>query len=385
MRHACAIFAAAIALAGCSTVSETVSKLNPFSRPAAKIKPAELVTFTPTAQIRTDWKSSTGGSAEYTLTPAVVQDRVYVASRAGVLSCYENGQEVWKTNVGQPIAGGVGADRSLVAVATAKGEVLTYSATDGTARWQARASSEVLAAPAVGEGLVVVRSGDARVFAFDQAEGKRRWVYQRSNPALTLRTNVGVLLAGRGILAGFPGGKLVAISTTNGAAVWELSIALPKGSTELERIADITSEPILDGRQACAVAFQGRVACIDMQTGSTQWARDVSSSAGLDADSRAVYVSDDKGTVHAFDRQTGSSLWKQAALSNRVLSRPIALGNHIAVGDAQGYVHLLRREDGAFAARVATDGSAIEADPQSLGRGFVVQTKNGGIFALSIE
>jgi outer membrane protein assembly factor BamB len=370
-----------VLLGACSTID----KLNPFSPPATKIKPAELVNFQPTVGIKTQWSLSVGKSDEYTLTPAVVGDSVYVGSKNGTLARYDNGREVWRTNVGQTISGGVGADRQVVAVGTAKGEVLAFDSADGKPKWQTRASSEILAAPAVGQGLVIVRSGDSRVFAFEQADGKRKWVYQRSMPALTLRTNAGVLLAGPGILAGFPGGRLVAIATANGAALWELSIAQPKGATELERVADITSTPVLDVRHACAVAFQGRAACIDISNGSSLWSREISSSAGLDVDSKAVYVSDDKGAVHAFDRYTGASLWKQTALANRGLSRPITLGNHIAVGDAQGYIHVLRRDDGAFAARMSTDGSPIAAEPQSTENGFVVQTKNGGVYALTLE
>lgn len=369
----------------CSTMGEVFDKLNPFASTAPKIKPAALVAFEPTVKLISQWQAGVGSSGEFTLTPAVVGDSVYAASKSGTLVRYDKGREVWRINVGQAISGGVGADRNVVAVGTVKGEVLAFNSADGSAKWQSRASSEVLAAPSVGEGLVIVRSGDARVFAFEQAEGKRRWVYQRSMPALSLRTNAGVLLAGAGILAGFPGGKLVAISTSNGAALWEISIALPKGATELERVADITSTPVIDVRHACAVAFQGRVSCIDMSTGSTLWSREISSSAGMDIDSKAVYVSDDKGSVQAFDRFTGASLWKQSALANRGLSRPIVLGSHIAVADAQGYVHVLRRDDGAFAARMSTDGSAIAAEPQPQERGFVVQTRNGGIYSLTLE
>lgn len=361
------------------------SSLNPFASKSTKAKPAELVSFQPTVGLRTQWSASVGKSEEFTYTPAVVGDSVYVASKNGNLARYDKGQEVWRINVGQTISGGVGADRNVVAVGSPEGDVLAFHSADGSPKWQARASSEILAAPAVGQGLVIARSGDSRVFAFEQADGKRRWIYQRSMPALTLRTNAGVLLAGAGILAGFPGGKLVAISTINGAALWEISIAQPKGATELERVSDITSTPVIDVRHACAVAFQGRAACIDMSNGSNLWSREISSSAGLDIDSRAVYVSDDKGTVQAFDRFTGASLWKQTALANRGLSRPIALGNHVAVGDAQGYIHVLRRDDGAFAARMSTDGSPIAAEPQPTETGFVVQTKNGGIYALTLE
>lgn len=374
-----------LTLAGLVGACSTMDKLNPFAGKSTKIKPAELVSFQPTVNIRTQWSASVGKSEEFTLTPAVVGDSVYVASKSGTLARYDKGNEVWRINVGQSISGGVGADRNVVAVGTSKGEVLTFLSADGAPKWQARVSSEVLAAPAVGQGLVIVRSGDSRVFAFEQADGKRRWVYQRSMPALTLRTNAGMLLAGSGILAGFPGGKLVAIATANGAALWEISIAQPKGATELERVADITSTPVIDVRNACAVAFQGRAACIDMSNGSNLWSREVSSSAGLDIDSKAVYVSDDKGTVQAFDRFTGASLWKQSGLANRGLSRPISLGNHIAVGDAQGYVHVLRRDDGAFAARISTDGSALAAEPQPTDNGFIVQTKNGGVYALTLE
>lgn len=373
-------------LTACSTIGDTVDKLNPFASSTPKVKLAELPPLQPTATLKTRWQANVGSSGEFTLTPAVAGESVYAAAKNGALSRYDNGRETWRINVGQPIAGGVGTDGNLVAVGTSKGEVLTFKAADGKPLWQARASSEILAAPAVGDGLVVVRSGDSRLFAFDQNDGKRKWVYQRSVPALSVRSNVGVLLVpGKGILAGFPGGKLVAVSLANGAALWEVTVALPKGATELERVADITSSPVLDGRQACAVAFQGRVSCIDLNAGSMLWGRDISSSTGLDIDAKAVYVSDDKGNVQAFERFTGGSMWKQAALVNRGLSRPLAIAPYVVVGDSLGVVHVMRRDDGVFAARMNTDGSPISAEIQPYGRGFLVQTRNGGLYAVDLE
>jgi outer membrane protein assembly factor BamB len=108
----------------------------------------------------------------------------------------------------------------------------------------------------------------------------------------------------------------------------------------------------------------------------------MSSSAGLDVDSRYVYIADDKGAVHALDRNSGASVWKQDKLALRGLSRPLALGAHVAVADYQGIVHLLRQEDGAFAARASTDGSAVRAEPVGFGAAFLVQTANGNLHAL---
>lgn len=376
---------AALSLGACSTIGSAVDAVNPFAKSAPKIKPAELSPIQPSAELRALWQGSVGGAGEFVFAPAVVGDSVYAAARDGTLARFDGGRQVWRVAAGQPISGGVGADGRLVAVGTAKGEVLVFHAADGKPAWQARASSEVLAAPALSGDLVVVRSGDARIFGFDAADGKRRWVYQRSTPALSLRSPVGVTLTERAIYAGFPGGRLVAIARNNGAAIWEATVALPRGATELERIADVASEPVLEGAAICAAAYQGRVACFDASTGSQIWARELSSIAGLDIGGRHLYVADEKGAVHAFDRDTGASLWKQDKLFMRGLSRPVAVGRRVAVADFQGVVHLLSGDDGAFAARLTTDGSPVVAPPRRFGDGFIVQTKNGGLHALTIR
>ena len=370
--------ASALLLGACSTVE----KLNPFGSSAPKVQPAELGVIQPTAELKLVWQANVGSAGEFTFSPAVVGDSVYAVARDGTVARFDGGRQVWRIAAGQPISGGVGSDGKLVVVGTPKGEVLAFEAATGRETWKARVSSEVLAAPAVAEGLAIVRSGDSRIFGFDAVDGKRRWVYQRSTPALSLRSNVGVVPAGHVTLAGFPGGKLVAIANNNGAAVWEVTVALPKGATELERVADVTSLPVVSGSAVCAAAFQGRVACFDNNSGNTIWSRDMSSSAGLDIDSRYVYVADDKGAVHALDARSGASIWKQDKLSRRELSRPLVLGNQVAVADYQGVVHLLRREDGAFAGRANTDGSAVRAEPVRFGAGLLVQTAKGGLYAL---
>jgi outer membrane protein assembly factor BamB len=371
---------------GCSTVSNTIDALNPFSKSAPKVKPAELAPIQSTGSLSSLWQAGIGSAGEFVLTPAVVGSSVYAAARDGGIARFDGGRQVWRINAGQPISGGVGADDKLVVVGTAKGEVLAFRATDGSPAWQTQVSSEVLAAPAVSNDLVVVRSGDARLFGFAAADGKRRWLYQRSTPALALRSQVGVALTSRAVYAGFPGGKLVAVALNNGAALWEGTVALPHGSTELERIADVASDPVVEAGSVCAVAYQGRVACFDADNGRQQWARDVSSIAGLDGSGRALFVTDEKGAVHAFDRNSGASLWKQDKLFLRAVTRPLAVGRRVAVADYQGVVHLLSGDDGSFVARLVTDGSAIVAAPRRLSdESFVVQTKSGSLQAISTK
>ena len=296
----------------------------------------------------------------------------------------DDGKVVWKIDAGRPLSGGVGTDGKIVAVASPNGELLVFLAADGTLAWKARATSEILAPPTVGGGLVIVRSGDDCLVAFDAADGRRKWLYQRPAPALVLRMTAPPVISEEFVFAGFPGGKLIAVNmANNGVSVWDGTVALPKGSTELERVADISSPPVIIGRTICAVAFQGRVACFDLNSGNLLWAREMSSSSGLAVDSRYLFVTDEKGAVHALDLATGSSIWKQDALFMRRVSAPLPFRGKVA--DVQGVVHFLNREDGAFAARVETDGSPVLTVPQAMGRSLVVQTSKGGLYAIEME
>lgn len=368
-------------LAGCSTLES----LNPFASKPSGPQMAELQPIKPSAEARVVWREGVGKGEDYVFAPAVVGSSVYAAGRDGSLVRIDDGRQVWKIKAELPLSGGVGADGNMVVVGTAKGDLLAYAAADGKLLWKSRASSEILAAPVLGDGIVVVRSGDNRLAAFDVSDGKRKWIYQRPTPALSLRVTASPVVSDKYVFAGFPGGKLVAVSTGNGAALWEGTVAQPKGTTELDRVADITSAPVIDGRDICAVAFQGRVACFDLGTGNLAWARDMSSAAGLALDGRYVYVSDDKGAVHALDRASGASIWKQDKLALRRLTAPLALRSLLAVADVQGVVHFLNREDGSFAARVTTDGSPVVAALRPLGSGLVLQTRNGGIYAIEAQ
>jgi outer membrane protein assembly factor BamB len=351
------------------------------------VKPSPLSEIKPTATMKVLWQANVGSSEKQVFFPAVSGGVVFAGGAGGTVTGFDTatGNQVSQVVAGQPISGGVGFGAGLILLGTTKGEVLAFDP-KGKELWKSQLPSEVLAPPAARDGLVVARAGDSRIYALDAATGKQRWQYQRTTPTLTVRSNVGLVVDRGAVFAGFAGGRLVALSLANGNIGWDAVVALPRGTTELERVADITSLPVLDGNQVCAVAFQGRVSCLDATRGSVLWARDVSSSAGLAIDARSVYVTDDKGAVVALDKGAGSSLWKQDRLLNRQVSGPLALGRYVVVGDIEGYVHLLSREDGAFAARIATDGSAISAPPVALDAGtFLVQTRKGGVYAIAVQ
>jgi outer membrane protein assembly factor BamB len=372
---------AVLLVAGCGMGSW--NPVNWFLR-SAPPPPAPLAEIRNPVPSRVLWQASVGRARDAAFTPAVAGGSVFAAGADGLVTRLDaaTGRQIWQVKLPSALSGGVGADGKLVAVGSAEGEVITLDA-DGRVLWRSRVSSEVLAPPEVAGDLVVVRSADSRIFALDARDGRRRWIYQRQAPSLAVRSPAGLVVRAGFVFAGFSGGKLVALSLANGGLRWEGTVSVPKGTTELERVTDVIGLPWVGEREACAVAFQGRVACFDLGNGNQLWARDMSSSSGLGVDARYVYVSEDRGAVSALERTTGRSLWRQDRLTNRNLSAPLPLGGEIAVGDLQGFVHLLARDSGAFVGRIATDGSAVRTPPVPLPNGFLVQTSGGSLYALA--
>lgn len=366
-------------LAGCSS-------LNPFASKKNRNDPAPLVSFKPSMTTRTLWTASIGKSGDYLLAPAHAGGRIYAASADGDLASFDasNGKQVWRVKAGMPITAGVGTDGTTVVVGGGDGAILAFDAATGAQRWKAQASTEILSAPAIGNGTVVVRSMDNRIAAYDAETGVRRWFLQRSAPALTVRAAPGIVVSDGLAFVALPAGRLLALSVVTGAPRWEASIAEPRGATELERVSDVAGMPILLGRDICAAAYQGRVACVDAGNGTVKWARDLSAEVGPGIDQRFVFAADEKGNLSAYARESGSNVWRNTSLAWRGLSAPVSFGRAVVVGDREGYLHFLSREEGAMLARLDA-GGAVRAAPVLAGANLVVQTADGKLTAIATD
>jgi outer membrane protein assembly factor BamB len=370
-----------LALNGCSSDSAP-----DWAEMKGEAGPAELVEFTQTARFEVRWHGDVGDSGANLLRPVLTGEAAYGVSAKGNLTRLElaTGKQVWRIKTGITVSGGVGGGEGLLFIGSDKGEVLAYDE-NGQLRWKSKVTSEVLSVPQVADGVVMVRSGDGRISGLSATDGKRLWLYERSTPALVVRSHAGVTVQRGVAYAGFAGGKLVALKIADGSVLWEVSVSQPRGNTELERISDITSNPVADDEQVCAIAFQGRVACYDAAQGSPLWNRDISSDKGMMLLRKYLYLSDAKGSVIVLDKTSGSTVWKNEQLAMRDTAAPHVLEKFVVVGDYAGYLHGLNREDGSLAARIKLDGGAIQAAPLPLDDGLLVQTRGGDLYSLSIH
>jgi outer membrane protein assembly factor BamB len=389
LRVSIAALLSASLLGGCSTISKTTDTVTGwfgFGKTRAA-QPAPLPEITQKRQLAKAWTASAGEAGRGMFAPAAEADAVYAAGESGrvVRLNLQNGSETWRAETGKKLSAGVGAGAGLVLVGGLKGELIALDAASGAKRWEVSLSSVVVAPPVVDGDVVIVRTGNGHIHGLSTADGARKWLYTRQLPALSLQGVTGLAVKDGLVYAGFPGGKMAAIRIANGIEAGEVTVSMPRGATELERVNDVVGKPALDDKRVCAVTYQGRVACFDRIKGNLIWARDTSSDAGLAMDEQYVYVTDDKDAVTAYDKETGRAAWRQDKLANRQLTAPLSLGKYVVVVDLEGYVHLISTEDGSFAARVQGDSSLTRATPVDIGPGFAVQSVKGGVVAFKLN
>ena len=351
------------------------------------IPPAKLQDIAQPVGVRQLWETQVGSGAKnqfIRLTPALADGRLYAASFDGLVMALDalSGQRLWETATGLPITGGVGgSDNGLALVGTNKGQVVALRQDNGQEAWRAQVSSEVLAPPRAASGIVVIRTGDGKFTGLDARTGERRWVYAPAMPALSLRGVAPPVVTRKLVIAGLETGKLLVLSLDKGLPITEKTIAPPRGRTEIERLIDIDAEPKIFGENLYLAAYRGNVAALDMRGGNLLWNREVSSYAGLDVDERQVYISDDADAVLALDRRTGGTLWRQAELTGRRLSAPVATRDHVVVGDFEGYLHWLSKDSGKIVGRIRAAGKAIVAPPFAAGDTVFIQGQGGALGA----
>lgn len=188
------------------------------------------------------------------------------------------------------------------------------------------------------------------------------------------------------MLDGFGGGKLIALSLADGKAVWEATVAIPHGRSEVERLVEMDADPLVKGDTVYVSGYQGGVAAVSLKDGEVLWRQEhVSTSHGLAADRRSLFLSDANSDLWQLDMGNGADLWKQSDLHMRRLTVPALIKDRLVVGDLEGYVHLLAKEDGSLVGRVRVGSEPIRATPVVFDDIIYVYTGGGILAAIALE
>jgi outer membrane assembly lipoprotein YfgL len=346
---------------------------------AERPKPTPLAEYTAAFGGRTVWSASVGRLG-FPLVPVAREGHFFVASGDGSVTALvaDTGAELWRASAGAPLAAGVGSDGRFTSVVTRGNEVVTFDS--GREAWRKRVPAAVVTPPFVAGERVFVMTVDRVVHAFDAADGRRLWTFQRPGDTLTL-AQPGLLAAYRNTLLVGQGARLVGLDPTRGTVSWEVGMAAPRGTNEVERLADLLGPPARVGSRFCARAFQSAVACADAERGALLWSKNTGGIQTVTADAERVFAADATDRITAWKAASGDQAWQSEKFLHRGLAGALALGPVVVFGDSEGYVHFLSVETGETQLRLPTDGSPVVGTPVLAGQTLLVTTRNGGLFA----
>lgn len=374
LARALGVGALVAALAGCSL----------WSSGPAKPKPADLGPNVAVLGVRQAWAGKVGAIDRLPLDVHVNGDRLTLASADGTVASIDarTGADLWRAQLGTPLAAGVGSDGKRAAVVSSSNQLIVLA--DGQEAWRQPLPAQVYTAPLVAGERVFVLAADRSLTAFDAATGRRLWSQQRPGEPLVLR-QAGLLMAVGDTLVAGMSGRMVGFNPNSGTVRWEAPIATPRGTNDVERLVELVGHTSRVDSSVCARAFQSAVGCVNTDRGSVAWSQPANGATGIHGDGALLFGAESNGVVVAWNRADGSRAWSSDRLQHRKLTAPLLLGRSVVVGDDSGWVHLLSKTDGAALNRVATDGSAIAAAPVVAADTLVVVTRNGGVYGFRPE
>jgi len=386
-----AIIFISIGLAACSSTEDDIDKT----------LPAELVDIDEKFSPKVLWEKSVGdGVGDYfsRIKPIAAYDKIFTTSRNGDTYAFEleSGKEVWKVDLSNVdknnsffdsskpalISGGPAVGINKIFLGSENGEIFALNEEDGSLAWQGKLKGEIIAKPGIDSGVLVVNSASGILKAFNATNGEELWSIEQDIPALTLRGISSPAVASGGVIVGSADGSVSVYLLDSGQQGWTAEVGEATGSTELERVIDIDSPPLIFGDKVYIVSARGNLVALDIRSGRILWKRQYSSFRELAISGNNIYLTDVKGHIYAIDRLDGLEKWSQLALTNRDVTGPAAVGDYVVVGDFEGYLHWLDRDSGEIVARHIVDSSGLHSTPTVVNDVLYIQSRDGDLQAI---
>jgi outer membrane protein assembly factor BamB len=373
-----------VVLQGCSTIDDYWLGKDNTPIPGLLAPISAKATWTPC------WTVSFGKmkikEAYPHLKPVLDGQTIYAATPNGMLKAIDQktGQVKWSKQLDTSLVSGPAAKFGRLVFATNKATVVALSQKNGRLLWTAHVSGDVLATPLMIENRVIVKTVDGRLYAFDYQTGAKIWVADHGTSSLVLKASSSPVRYKNLVLAGFSDGKLDAIDLETGHVVWQRSIAYASGSSDVEKMVDITATPIVRGDVAYLASYQGYTVAMSLRQGDYIWSKLLSTYKNFTMDATTLYLVDSQDILWAIGRSDGHVQWKQKALLARGVTAPVLMGERLVVGDKKGDLHLLDAKHGDFIARYSL-GRAMTVEPLVDSNHVYVMTASGQLHCFSVK
>lgn len=224
-------------------------------------QPVPAPEFTNTINMKVLWSSSVGsGVGKYysQLSPVYDGERIYAASRNGDVYALDkkDGSRIWHTDLDDEeenddrrstrLSGGITLEGDNLYITSENGYIYALDTVDGALKWKFNVGEEIVSAPCVGISNVIALTISGKLVAVDTHTGEKTWITGSDNSMISLRgDSTPIAIAGGVIMYGTSDGKINIVHENNGILVRSLVVGIPRGSTRLARLVDVTNTPLM--------------------------------------------------------------------------------------------------------------------------------------------
>ncbi len=239
------------------------------------------------ANLSRAWSQTIGKGSDSTrklnATPVIAENKLFVIDTEGQVSAFNatSGSLIWRKTIvlegegSRPaFGGGVSVMNGRVFATTGFGVVVAFDANGGAELWRARLPTPLRAAPAVDQNRVFVTSQDGQLTALNAETGEQLWQANATVEPAAIMGPGAPSIALDTVVAGFPSGELFALRVENGRTAWQDQLSRTGRTTALGAISGIAASPVIDRGRVFAISHGGRMAALELATGTRVWERE---------------------------------------------------------------------------------------------------------------
>jgi len=274
-----------------------------------------------TAAPQRAWTISIPGTSKkrrLAASPVVGNGLLYVVDTDGVVHAFDatTGAARWQHRIEVAsdlqmvtFGGGVSFAGDRVYATSGAGDVVALNAADGKQIWRVKPGGPLRGAPTVAFNAVYVMTQDNHIHALSTTNGAPVWEDAAASGQSGV-FGVAAPAAGQGtVIAGYSTGELVAYRYENGRNLWSDALARTSISTQVGALTDVDADPIIDNGRVYALGQGGRMAAYELVTGQRIWELSL---AGISTPAVAgewIFTLTDDARLLAIARNTGRVRW----------------------------------------------------------------------------
>lgn len=344
------------------------------------------------------WSSSIGvgnkRTQRITADPVVADGRIFTMDSEGNLSAHStSGVQIWTRNLTpardkpqDAAGGGLAYDNGKLYVSTGYGRVEAVDPKTGARLWEQRLQAIGSGTPTVYGNLVYLVSGDERGWAINTATGKVEWQVN-SIPAVTnVQSPSAPAVNDRLVVFPFGSGELQATFRRGGLRVWDAGVAGERLGRAVNKIGDISSDPVISGSTVYAANHSGRIVALDLETGERKWTAEEGALSPVWPVGNAVFLVSDRNQLVRLNSSDGTHVWavdlplfvqdkpkKQSSVYSHF--GPILAGGRLIVASSDGLLRSFDPTSGQLVNSVEIPGGAASNPVVAAGVLYVVGGK----------